>query len=52
MLPSASARAIEKLQKEKETARLTILPGVAHRDVPALAWLDPNLGLLDWMLAQ
>lgn len=52
VLPSASAKAIEKLQKAKGNAKLTILPGAAHQDVPALAWLDPSLGLLDWMLAQ
>lgn len=50
--PSSSVKTIEKLQKAQGNARLTILPGAAHRDVPALAWLDAELGLLAWMLAQ
>lgn len=52
VLPTSSRSAIEKLQKAQGEARLTILPGAAHRDVPAQAWLDPQLGLLDWMLSQ
>ncbi len=52
VLPASSASAIAKLQKAQGDARLTILPGAAHRDVPAQAWLAPQLGLLDWMLSQ
>ncbi|MGN0793768.1 MAG: carbohydrate-binding domain-containing protein [Aristaeellaceae bacterium] len=52
VLPASSVNTIAKLQKAQGNARITLLPGAAHRDVPARAWLDPQLGLLDWMLAQ
>lgn len=34
------------------TARITVLARAEHREVPALAWLNGELGLLEWMLAQ
>lgn len=46
------AHCISRLNADKAQARLTVFEGAGHRDVPALAWLDEELGLLSWMLAQ
>lgn len=50
--PASSADCISRLSAVNPKARLTVFEGAAHRDVPALAWLDKELGLLEWMLAQ
>ena len=52
MKPEFSVEAVNALAQNGAEARLTIFPGAEHRDVPALAWLDEDLNLLDWMLAQ
>lgn len=50
--PEFSVEAVNALAQNGAEARLTIFPGAEHRDVPALAWPDEDLNLLDWMLAQ
>lgn len=50
--PSSSADCVSRLNAAGAQARLTVFEGAGHRDVPALAWLDEELGLLSWMLAQ
>lgn len=50
--PASSADCISRLQAAGAQARLTVFEGAGHRDVPALAWLDEELGLLSWMLEQ
>ena len=50
--PASSADCISRLNAAGAQAGLTVFEGAGHRDVPALAWLDEELGLLSWMLAQ
>ena len=50
--PASSADFVSQLNAVNPNAKLTIFDGAGHRDVPALAWLDEELGLLDWMLSQ
>ena len=50
--PASSADGISRLNAAGAQARLTVFEGAEHRDVPALAWLDEELGLLSWMLTQ
>lgn len=50
--PASSADCISRLNATNMQARLTVFEHAGHRDVPALAWLDEDLGLLSWMLAQ
>lgn len=50
--PRASEAMAEQLQARGANARLSVFADASHTDVPALAYLDPELGLLDWLLAQ
>lgn len=50
--PDSSVDFSTQLADVNPNARLTVFEGAGHRDVPVLAWLDEELGLLDWMLSQ
>lgn len=50
--PASSVDFISKLRAVNPRARITILDHAEHKDVPSRAWLDEELGLLSWMLAQ
>ena len=50
--PASSTGFITQLTKVNPQARLLVFEDAGHRDVPALAWLDVELELLDWMLSQ
>lgn len=47
--PSASIHFIDALNRQNGTAKLTVLEGATHFDVPALAYLDEKVGLMDWL---
>lgn len=50
--PDSSTDFVSQLTTVNPDARLTVFEGAGHRDVPTLAWLDEELGLLDWMLSK
>ena len=50
--PASTADCISRLHAVNPVARMTDFEDAGHRDVPTLAWLDEELGLLSWMLAQ
>lgn len=50
--PAFSTDFVAKLNEINPDAKLTVFDGAGHRDVPSLAWLDKELGLIDWMLSQ
>ena len=50
--PGSSTDFLAQLKTVNPRARLTVFEDAGHRDVPALAWLDGKLGLMDWLLSQ
>ncbi len=50
--PASSIDFVFELNAVNPEAKYTCFKNAGHRDVPALAWLDEELGLLDWMLSQ
>ena len=48
--PAASIDFVAALQAQGSPAELVSFPGASHFDVPALTYLDPSLGLLDWLI--
>ncbi len=50
--PSSSTDFVSALNAVNPKAKYTCFENAGHRDVPALAWLNEDLGLLDWMLSQ
>lgn len=50
--PASTADCSSRLHAVNPEARMTVFEDAVHRAVPALAWLDEELGLLSWMLAQ
>ena len=50
--PDYSINFCEKLQKTNPKVKCTVFENAGHSDVLKLAWLDKDIGLLDWMLSQ
>ena len=50
--PTSSTDFVSALNAVNPKAKYTCFENAGHRDVPALAWLNGELGLLDWMLSQ
>lgn len=50
--PASSTDFVAKLKEINPDAKLTVFDDAGHRDVPSLAWLDKEIGLIDWMLSQ
>ena len=48
--PTLATTFITELQKTNANAKITIFEGATHFDVPALAYLNRELGLIDWLL--
>lgn len=53
IVPSASSeRFVELLKQENAAAKITLLEGDTHFDVPTSVYLDQKLDLLGWLTAQ
>ena len=50
--PASSTDFISELNAVNPAAKYTCFKNAGHRDVPALAWLNEEVRLLDWMLSQ
>ena len=50
--PASSERMVELLQEKGSTARITLLEGDTHFDVPTSVYLDKKLDLLGWLIKQ
>ena len=48
----STVAAMARLQSVSPANRVTIFSEGEHRDVPALAWLNPEIGLLEWAFSQ
>ncbi len=48
--PAASLEFVAALQEQGSDAEIVSFQGASHFDVPALTYLDPSLGLLDWLI--
>lgn len=44
--------AMEKLTRLHPSDQCTLFPYGSHGDVPSMAWLDPEINLIDWILQQ
>lgn len=50
--PDSSIQFIEKLQAVNENAKITVFDDADHFTVPSLAYLDQQLGLINWLLQK
>ena len=50
--PDSSERMVDLLQEKGSTARITLLEGDTHFDVPTSVYLDKKLDLLGWLIKQ
>lgn len=47
--PESSERFADVLTKAGEDVQITVFDGAGHFDVPELAYLDPDIGLVSWL---
>lgn len=50
--PTSSREFISALSAHNSNARITELDGASHFDVPALAYLDKELGIIEWLISN
>ena len=50
--PAYSVNFYEQLINTNPNIKCTVFESAEHKDVPSLAWLDKEVNLLEWMLAQ
>lgn len=50
--PASSERFVELLKQENAAAKITLLEGDTHFDVPTSVYLDKQLDLLGWLIKQ
>lgn len=50
--PNASDAMVKQLRARGANARLTVLDGASHTDVPAMVYLDTELDVLGWLTSQ
>ncbi|MDO4543760.1 MAG: dienelactone hydrolase family protein [Clostridia bacterium] len=48
--PNSSIQFIENLRRINPNAEVTSFSGAGHSDVPALVYLDSEIGLIDWLI--
>lgn len=49
--PISTQEFIQEISKQNTDARVTVLQGVDHANVPEHAWLDSDLQLIDWLIS-
>lgn len=49
--PESAKSFVAQLQQRGYPAEITVLPGADHFAVPSLVYLDPELGLIQWLLS-
>lgn len=50
--PSSSVLFVESLAIRNSNAKITILDGANHFEVPQLTYLDENINLIDWLISN
>lgn len=50
--PASSVQAVERLQQKNAAAKITLLEGDTHFDVPTSVYLDEKTDLLGWLIRQ
>lgn len=50
--PASSMRFIKRLKIKNSNAKITILDGATHFDVPQLTYLNENINLINWLISN
>lgn len=50
--PDSSEKFITELKKTNHSAKITILEGATHFDIPSLTYLNTNLDLINWLITN